>query len=76
MSNLGFLSWDNNPNRPDFSTMADVELRAYVLANRQDMEAFHAHVDRMQQRPPVAVIEPEEWSEERMQQILEQKERL
>lgn len=76
MSKLGFLLWDNNANRPDFSTMTDVELRAYVLANRQDMEAFHAYVDRMQQRPPVAVIEPEEWSEERMQEILQQKEQL
>lgn len=76
MSKLGLLSWGDNPNRPDFSTMTDVELRAYVLANRRDTEAFHAYVDRMQQRPPIAVIEPEEWSEELMQRVLEQKERL
>lgn len=56
----------------DFSTMTDSELRAYVLAHRQDTAAFHAYVDRMQQRPPVAIIEPEEWSEERMQQILDE----
>lgn len=59
----------------DFSTMTDEELRAYVLANRQNTDAFHAYVDRMQQRPPIAVIEPEEWSEERMQQVLDEKER-
>lgn len=53
--------------------MTDEELRTYVLAHRQDTVASHAYVDRMQQRPPVAVIEPEEWSEERMQQILQKK---
>lgn len=50
------------------------DLRANVLAHRQDTVAFYAYVDRMQQRPPVAIIEPEEWSEERMQQILKKKE--
>ena len=60
--------------KPDFSVMTDDQLRAYVLAHRQDREAFYAYVDRMQQRPPIAVIEPEEWSEERMQRILAQKE--
>jgi hypothetical protein len=53
--------------------MSDEELRAYVLANRQNTDAFHAYVDRMQQRSPVAIIELEEWSEERMQQILNEK---
>lgn len=57
---------------PDFSVMTDAELRTYVLAHRQDVAAFHTYVDRMQQRPPIATIEPEEWSEERMQQILDQ----
>lgn len=59
----------------DFSTMTDDQLRAYVLAHRQDTAAFHAYVDRMQQRPPIAVIEPDEWSEERMQQILDEVQR-
>lgn len=61
-------------NHPNFSVMTDEELRSYVLAHRQDTVAFYAYVDRMQQRPPVAVVEPEEWSEERMQQILKKKE--
>lgn len=56
-------------NHPNFSAMTDEELRAYVLAHRQDQTAFHAYVDRMQQRPPIAIIEPEEWSEERMLQV-------
>jgi hypothetical protein len=54
----------------NFDEMTDAQLRAYVLNNRQDTTAFHAYVDRMQQRPPIAVIEPEEWSEERMREIL------
>lgn len=51
------------------------QLRAYVLAHRQDQVAFHAYVDRMRQRTPIAIIEPEECSEERMQQILDEIER-
>jgi uncharacterized short protein YbdD (DUF466 family) len=62
-------------SHPDFSVMTDEELRAYVLSHRQDQAAFHAYVERMQQRPPIGIIEPEEWSEERMQQILNEKER-
>lgn len=62
-------------SHPAFSVMTDEELRAYVLSHQQDQAAFHAYVDRMQQRPPIAIIEPEEWSEERMQQILNEKER-
>ena len=54
----------------NFDEMTDAQLRAYVLNHRQDTTAFHAYVDRMQQRPPIAVIEPEEWSEERMRDIL------
>lgn len=62
-------------NTPDFSLMTDEQLRAYVLANRQEQTAFRALIDRMQQHPPVAVIEPEEWSESRMQQALDEKKR-
>lgn len=62
-------------SNPDFSVMTDAQLRAYVLAHRQDQIAFHAYVDRMAKRTPIAVIEPEEWSEERMQQILTKIER-
>ena len=56
----------------DFNGMTNKELRAYVLANRQDTAAFHAYVDRIQQRPPIAIVEPEEWSALRMQQILDE----
>jgi hypothetical protein len=56
-------------SNPDFSVMTDVQLRAMFLPHRQDQVAFHAYVDRMAKRTPIAVIEPEEWSQERMQQF-------
>lgn len=59
-------------SKNNFSAMTDDRLRAYVLSHRQNTAAFHAYVDRMQQRPSIAVIEAEEWSEERMQEILDQ----
>ena len=34
-------------NRPNFQTMSRKELRAYVLAHREDNEAFYAFVDRL-----------------------------
>jgi hypothetical protein len=55
---------------PDFSFMSEQELRAYVLNHRQDKAAFEAYLDKVHERPPIAVIEPEDWSEERMQQVL------
>lgn len=62
-------------SNPDFFVMTDAQLRDYVLAHRQDQAAFYAYIDRMQQRPPIAIIEPEEWSEEQMQWILDEKKR-
>lgn len=59
---------------PDFSVMTDAELRTYTLSHREDKEAFYAYIDRMSSRPPIAIIEPEDWSEERMQQVINQKE--
>jgi hypothetical protein len=72
MSNLGFMTLgDDSQKRPDFSKMSETDLRAYVLAHRQDQSAFYAYIDRMHERPPIAVIEPEEWSEERMQEAID-----
>ena len=62
-------------SNPDFSVMTDAQLRAYVLAHRQDQVAFHTYVDQIAKCTPIAVIEPEEWSEERLQQILNEIER-
>jgi hypothetical protein len=59
-------------NSPDFSVMSEQELRAYVLSHRQDKAAFEAYLDKVHERPPIAIIEPEAWSEERMQQVLDE----
>ncbi|MEG3898772.1 MULTISPECIES: DUF6887 family protein [unclassified Microcoleus] len=42
-------------NRPNFQTMSRKELRAYVLAHREDNEAFYTFVDRLHES--VAVTE-------------------
>ncbi len=59
-------------NSPDFSVMSEQELRTYVLSHRQDKAAFEAYLDKVHERPPIAIIEPEAWSEERMQQVLDE----
>lgn len=43
----------------DYSSMTDRELRAYVLAHRQDDEAFYAYMDRVRARPGI-VISPDD----------------
>lgn len=49
--------------KPDFSTMSRKELRTYVLAHRDDEDAFFAYVDRSNQEatwvdcPPVDSVE-------------------
>jgi hypothetical protein len=32
--------------KPDFSTMSRTELRAYILAHREEEDAFFAYIDR------------------------------
>jgi len=59
-------------SKPDFSVMTEQELRAYVLNHRQDKAAFEAYLDKVHERPPIAVVEPEDWSESRMQQVLDE----
>jgi hypothetical protein len=34
-------------SKPNFQEMSRNELRAYVLAHREDQEAFYAYVDRL-----------------------------
>ncbi|MBW4694312.1 MAG: hypothetical protein KME27_21415 [Lyngbya sp. HA4199-MV5] len=45
-------------NQVDFDAMNDAELRRYFLANRQDQDAFHAYLDRRNQRPKVVIASP------------------
>jgi hypothetical protein len=34
-------------SRPDFQTMSQTELHQYVLAHRNDQDAFYAYVDKL-----------------------------
>ncbi|MDZ8030217.1 MULTISPECIES: DUF6887 family protein [unclassified Nostoc] len=38
--------------QPNFANMTDAELRAYVLQNPENTEAFHAYVDRLHAANP------------------------
>jgi hypothetical protein len=38
-------------NQPNFQAMSQADLRAYVLAHRDDLNAFHALADRLRTQP-------------------------
>ena len=38
-------------SKPNFQTMNQAELRAYVLSHRDDSEAFYALCDRLKSQP-------------------------
>jgi hypothetical protein len=50
-------------SHPDFQTMSQKDLRAYVLAHRDDQEAFYAYVDKLHaeaswvEMPPLKSLE-------------------
>jgi len=44
--------------KPDYNTMTKAELRAYVIANRSDREAFYQLVDRLKADSQNQVIHP------------------
>ncbi len=48
---IEIVSDKNHMNQPNFQTMSQTELRAYVLANREDTEAFYALADRLKSKP-------------------------
>jgi hypothetical protein len=41
--------------KPNFEAMTQVELRAYVLEHRNDIDAFHALMDKLQAQPGIKV---------------------
>lgn len=45
-------------SKPDFQRISVDELRTYMLAHREDQEAFHALMDRLAAQTPLAVLEP------------------
>jgi hypothetical protein len=50
-------------SKPDFRTMSRKDLHAYVLAHRDDQEAFYAYVDKLHaeatwiEMPPLKSVE-------------------
>ena len=46
--------------KPNFDEMSRMELRTYVLAHRDDEEAFHIYVDRLATEPVLARGTPED----------------
>jgi hypothetical protein len=50
-------------SKPDFKTMSRKDLHAYVLAHRDDQEAFYAYVDKLHaeatwvEMPPLQTVE-------------------
>lgn len=50
-------------SKPNFQTMSRQELHAYVLAHREDQEAFYAYVDKLHaeadwvEMPPLQNVE-------------------
>ncbi|MEM8780406.1 MAG: hypothetical protein AAGF26_16355 [Cyanobacteria bacterium P01_G01_bin.49] len=44
-------------NYPNFQTMNESELRAYVLSHRDNTEAFYALADRLKSKPGRKLLE-------------------
>lgn len=57
--------------KPNFTVMSDKELRAYVLANKDDRDAFHIYCDRIYAKPGVKVT-----SMEQFEQLVREKEKI
>jgi hypothetical protein len=47
--------------KPNFATMHKLELRAYVLEHREDEDALHAYLDRLNtENPAERIYQPED----------------
>lgn len=55
--------------KPNFQQMNKNELRAYVLAHREDIEAFQAYADKLKQQPGIPIT-----SMEQLEQLIREKE--
>jgi hypothetical protein len=59
--------------KPDFSQMSRTELRAYILANREDDDAIEALIKRRDPNSPVYPYPQTEEDFKQMQEILRQR---
>jgi hypothetical protein len=58
----------------NYDAMSDAELRAYFLAHCQDLEAFQAHLDRLNRHSPTVVANPADPDfDEKLQALIRQK---
>ena len=57
--------------KPNFTAMSDKELRAYVLANKNDQDAFYIYCDRIYAKPGVKMT-----SVEQLEQLVREKEKI
>ncbi len=57
--------------KPNFTAMSDKELRAYVLANKDDQDAFHVYCDRIYAKPGLKVT-----SMKQFKQLVREKEKI
>lgn len=62
--------------KPDFQQMPMEQLRAYVLAHRDDDEAFHAYIDRRRAASPHTVTMTVEEAEAFLQRRFGQQSQL
>lgn len=61
--------------KPDFATMTATELRAYVLEHRNDEEALHAYLDKLDPKNRSRSHKPEDNVAEAIAEYLEKKSR-
>ncbi|QZZ22764.1 hypothetical protein J5X98_10620 [Leptothermofonsia sichuanensis E412] len=60
--------------KPDFATMTALELRAYVLAHRDDEEALQAYLDKLHiENPNSRVYKPDDDVAEAIAEYLKDK---
>jgi hypothetical protein len=60
---------------PNFIAMSKAELRAYVLENRSDQDAFYALADRISADPNLRRLQPGERLEDVLPEILQRQQR-
>ncbi len=60
--------------KPNFAAMSKSELKAYLLKNRNDTEAFHALMDKITSEPNQTFYTVEEAG--KLQEIIEDRRRL
>ncbi len=59
--------------KPDFNQMSRTELRAYILANREDDDAIEALIKRRDPNSPIYPYPQTEEDFKQMQEILRQR---